>query len=332
MPTQASTIHFTDLRPDLGDFLTDALEGLTASPKRIAPKYFYDQRGSELFDRITRLDEYYPTRTEIAILRDAASEIAHLAGDDCLLIEYGSGSSLKTRILLDALRGQRPAYVAIDISGDHLAASAQQLAAEYPEIDVYAVCADYSHPIALPEQALARAQKRLAFFPGSTIGNFTPAAAEQFLAASLETVGPDGSMLIGVDLAKSKQVLEAAYDDSEGVTAAFNRNLLARMNRELNADFAPEEFRHHAFYDQDKGRIEMHLESKESQTATLNGREIEFAKGERLHTENSYKYTLEDFQALADRAGYQTARTWTDDHKWFSVHWLDVMAALGQAR
>lgn len=327
MPTGTSTIHFTDLRPDLGDFLADAVEGLTSTPKRIAPKYFYDQRGSELFDRITRLDEYYPTRTEVSILRDAAPEIARLAGDDCLLIEYGSGSSLKTRILLDALRDRNPSYLAIDISGDHLVASAQQLAEEYPDIDVYAVCADYSRPIALPDQALARASKRLAFFPGSTIGNFTPAAAQKFLAASIGTVGPKGSMLIGVDLAKSKQVLEAAYDDDEGVTAAFNRNLLTRMNRELNANFAPENFRHHAFYDAEKGRIEMHLESKQPQTATLDGREIEFAQGERLHTENSYKYSLDDFRALAARAGYQSAQTWTDPNEWFSVHWLDAAPA-----
>jgi len=324
MPSGTSTIHFTDLRPDLGDFRTDALQGLAATPKSISPKYFYDQYGSELFDRITGLKDYYPTRTETAILQDAAPEIARLAGDDCLLIEYGSGSSQKTRILLDALRDRNPAYLAIDISGDHLVASAQQLADEYPEIDVYAVCADYSHPIALPREALARAGKRLAFFPGSTIGNFTPDAAQRFLAASLETVGPAGAMLIGVDLAKSTEVLEAAYDDVNGLTAAFNRNLLARMNNELGADFSLDAFRHVALYDEEKGRIEMHLESARPQTITLDGHRFDFAEGERLHTENSYKYTLDQFAALAARAGYRTARTWTDPKDWFSVHWLEA--------
>lgn len=312
-------VRFTDLHPRLSDFREDALEGLRSAPKRISPKYFYDRRGSQLFDRITRLEEYYPTRTEISILRRAREEIADLADPDCVLIEYGSGSSTKTPIILDALHG-RPAYVAIDISRDHLLASCESLSVRRPEIDVHAVCADYTKPIRLPESLGDR--RRIGFFPGSTIGNFSPDGAESFLRSARETLGARGAMVLGVDLKKDKEVLNRAYDDSEGVTAEFNLNLLARMNRELDADFDLSAFSHRAFYNPTRGRVEMHLESLIPQQVEVGGERISFDAGETIHTENSYKYSLEDVDGLAHRAGFRGGRRWLDDDKAFSVHWL----------
>ncbi len=318
----AACVHFTDLHPHPRSFREDALAGLRASPKRISPKYFYDRRGSRLFERITELEEYYPSRTETGILSRAATEIGQLSGEDCLLIEYGSGGSTKTPIVLDALPG-RPAYLAIDISRDHLLAACEAISNRYPDIDVYAVCADYTHPIPLPAGTGSN-RRRLAFFPGSTIGNFTPGAAEDFLRAAAATVGPDGAMLIGVDLKKDPAVLDRAYNDDERVTAAFNLNVLRRMNRDLETDFDLTAFGHKAFYNEQAGRIEMHLESLKAQTVRLGEVEIQFDRAETIHTENSYKYSLEEFRALARRAGFRGTQVWTDDRNWFSVHWLET--------
>ena len=319
-----ATVPFTDLHPRLSDFHGEALEGLTATPKRISPKFFYDKRGSELFDRITRLPEYYPTRTETGILERRAPEIADRLGDDCLLIEYGSGSSRKIRVLLDALRGRRVRYVAIDISKQHLLESAEALAEAYPETAVSAVCADYTQPIELPAETLAGVQRRVVFFPGSTIGNFAPGQARAFLRRTAELAGPGGGLLIGVDLKKDKAVLDAAYDDAEGVTAEFNLNLLRRMNRELSADFDIEAFAHRAFYNAEAGRIEMHLVSLRDQTVRVDGREIRFQTGETIHTESSYKFAVEEFQALAAECGFRPETVWTDENGLFSVHCMTV--------
>lgn len=319
----AADVTFYDFHPDAGDFRTEALEGLLGEPKRISPKFFYDKRGSELFDRICELEEYYPTRTETAILDRYAGEIAALIGEDSTLIEYGSGSSRKIRVLLDALGG-RLTYVAIDISKQHLLESAAALSEAYPDLEVIAVCADYTKPFGLPEPDRNPNGKRVVFFPGSTIGNLSPLDAIRFLKTTAERLGPRGSLLIGVDLKKDPRVLHAAYNDAAGVTAAFNMNLLRRMNAELGADFDLSAFRHDAFYNHDAGRIEMHLVSLKEQRVRFNGSSIAFANGETIHTENSYKFDVEEFHSLAARAGFQPERVWTDPKRLFSLHYLTV--------
>ena len=314
-------VHFTDLHPQLSDFRQEALEGLSAEQKRISPKYFYDQRGSELFELITELDAYYPTRTEIGILRAVRQQIADLAGPDCALIEYGSGSSTKTPIILDALPGD-PVYVAIDISRDHLRAACERLSEDRPDVEVYAVCADYTRPVPLPAGLGFR--RRVGFFPGSTIGNFSPEGAGEFLRNAAGTLGQGGAMILGVDLKKDSDILHRAYDDDEGVTAEFNLNLLARMNRELDADFDLSTFAHRAHYDAGRGRVEMHLESLAPQVVEVGGEEIPFEAGETIHTENSYKYSLEEIDGLARRSGFRPVQRWVDDDEAFSVHWLET--------
>jgi dimethylhistidine N-methyltransferase len=319
--TQA--VQFYDHHPETDDLEHEVITALGQERKQLSPKFFYDKRGSELFERICRLEEYYPTRTEIAILETNADHIARLAGSNCWLIEYGSGSSRKVRILLDALEGQ-VAYTAIDISKDHLLEAANELAALYPELEVQAVCADYTRPFPLPRPAHNGHGKRVVFFPGSTIGNLHPAQALEFLRNTAKQVGAGGAMLIGVDLKKDQPTLHAAYNDSEGVTAAFNLNLLTRINRELAADFDLAAFRHAAFYNSELGRIEMHLVSLRDQVVRLNGTRIAFSKGETIHTENSYKYGIEEFRALAARAGFTSANVWTDPGQLFSIHYLTV--------
>lgn len=319
--TQALT--FVDLHPAAGDLRDEVLAGLRGTPKTLAPKLFYDLKGSELFERITGLPEYYPTRTEISILETRASEIADLMGEDCVLIEYGSGASRKIRILLDALDGDGR-YVAIDISKEYLIESTARLADLYPRLDAYAVCADYGRPLELPEAALEGAGRRVVFFPGSTIGNFAPAEAQDFLRTTADQLGTGGALLIGVDLKKDHSKLNAAYNDAEGVTAAFNLNLLTRLNRELDADFDLSTFDHLAFYNDDAGRIEMHLVSKRDQSVCVGSEEIWFAQGEAVHTENSYKFTVDEFQKLAASAGFQSDRVWTDEGQLFSVHFMSV--------
>jgi dimethylhistidine N-methyltransferase len=297
----------------------EVLQGLARRPRRIAPKFFYDQRGSELFDQITRLPEYYPTRTEFAILREHASAMAEYCGSDCLLIEPGSGSSAKARLLLNSLT---PAlYVPIDISAEFLRSAARQLGREYPWLPIHAICADFNHDWHFLD-ALQEG-KRVVFYPGSTLGNLEPEQARRFLRTLREVIGSDGGILIGVDTHKDTERLNAAYNDSAGVTAAFNHNLLLRMNSLLDAEFDPQQFAHHAFYNESARRIEMHLVSRHAQTVRCGGEWLEFHDGESIHTENSYKYSPEDFSKLAHSAGLGVMQTWMDSEQLFSVHYLE---------
>jgi len=309
-------LSLVDLQPSAGSFLEDVLSGLGASPKALSPKYFYDARGSRLFEAICELPEYYPTRTELALTRDCAGEIAAAAGEGGLLIEFGSGAGIKTGLLLRTLRPA--AYVPVDIAMDALKESASRLAAEFPELPVIAVCADYMRPLEVPALA-GIAARRLIYFPGSTIGNLTPAEALVFLQRARKFAGRNGAMLVGVDLKKDPRRLHAAYNDAQGVTAEFNLNLLRRINRELAADVELDRFRHIAFYNAVAGRIEMHLESVCAQTVTVSGRSFAFAAGERLHTENSCKYSVAEFQRLAQSAGYRAEAAWVDPEELFSL-------------
>ena len=321
--TQTRTrIRFRDEGPEIGDFKTEVIENLSREQKSLPCKFFYDKQGSTLFDRICELDEYYPTRTEIALLDRHGEEFAELSGPSCHLIEFGSGSSVKVRLLLDRL-DEPAAYTAIDISRDHLIDAASALAEEFPALDVEAVWADYTQPLRL-ERENGNAGRRLGFFPGSTIGNFAPDEAHAFLERSAETIGPGGSMLIGVDLKKDEDTLVAAYNDREGVTAAFNENLLARINRELEGDFDLSAFSHDAVYNRQHGRIEMHLVSGRDQTARVGDRSFDFRAGETIHTENSYKYSIEQFQGLCREARYEPVKAWTDPDGMFSLHFLNV--------
>ena len=314
----AGTVYFYDYHPPVDDIRAEVLEGLQKKPKQIPPKYFYDQRGSRLFDVITGLPEYYPTRTELAILENQGQAIAEFLGDNCVLVELGSGSSHKIRVLLDAL--QPAAYVPVDISRDHLRDSAKALAKDYPGLEVHAACTDYSSDFELPD--LPDELPRVAFFPGSSIGNFEPRDARALLKRVGEHLGDGGKLLIGVDLKKENNILYAAYNDTRQVTAAFNLNLLHRINRELDADFDPDRFAHRAFFNEQAGRVEMYLVSKADHRVNVAGQSIAFAEGESVHTENSYKYSVQEFQALALESGFVAERVWTDDEKLFSVHCL----------
>jgi len=312
---------FADASPEVSDFATDVVAGLTATPKRLSPKYFYDHAGSELFERITTLPEYYPTRCELGILNDHAKDIAALLPKDAALIEFGSGSSTKTRIVLSAAPSLA-AYVPVDISADFLHAQADGLRHEYPGIAMLPVAADFTKPFEMP--AAASDKPRCGFFPGSTIGNFEPHEAAAFLRHAGRMLGPDAVLIVGADLVKDTQILQKAYNDSQGVTAAFNRNILVRINRELGAKIHVESFEHHAFFNRERSRIEMHLASLKRQRFKVCGECIDFRAGETIHTENSYKYTVESFGALARGAGWTTTATWTDADKLFSVHVLTL--------
>jgi dimethylhistidine N-methyltransferase len=298
-------------------FAADVIAGLTASPKRLPPKYFYDAEGSLLFERITEQPEYYPTRCELAILHDNAAEIAALLAPGCALIEFGSGSSRKVRTLLSAAPDVA-AYIPVDISGEFLNQEAAVLQREFPRLAVYPLAADFSQPFDLP--AKIAELPRAGFFPGSTIGNFEPHDAASFLRHAGRMLGPGAVFVIGVDLAKELEILNAAYNDAAGVTAKFNLNLLARINRELGANFDLAAFEHHAFYNRERHRIEMHLASVKRQKARVCGTTIDFRAGETIHTENSYKYTVESFGALARGSGWTPRKVWTDGL--FSVHAL----------
>jgi dimethylhistidine N-methyltransferase len=319
------SLCFYDYHPATEDFESAVLEGLNRWPKQIAPKYFYDRRGSELFDAITELPEYYPTRTEIGILENNGECIADCLGGDCMLVELGSGSSRKIRVLLDALRPA--AYVPLDISRDHLRNSAQALARDYPQLEVHAACTDYSTDFDIPE--LPPHLPRAGFFPGSSIGNFEPAEARDLLRRVGRHLGDGGKLLIGVDLKKDNAILHAAYNDARRLTAAFNLNLLERINRELEGDFELGNFRHSAFFNDRAGRIEMHLVSTRDQEVSVAGRSVRFAAGESLHTENSYKYTIGEFRALAADSGFVAERVWTDEQRLFSVHCLRYDSSTG---
>jgi dimethylhistidine N-methyltransferase len=311
---------FHDLAPSEESFRDAIVNGLSREPKSLPCKFFYDARGSELFEQICRLPEYYLTRTEIAILEERAEEIAAQIGPHCRLIELGSGASHKVRILLHALEAPA-AYVPVDISRDHLREAAAQLAADFPELPVVAVCADYTRPFDLPKLP-GPAGKRVGFFPGSTVGNFEPQQVVQFLDHWAELLGPGGEMLIGVDLKKDPEILDTAYNDRAGINAAFNLNLLERVNRELGGDFDLDRFEHYAFYNPAAGRVELYLKSLAEQSVRVAGRRFDFAEGELIHTENSYKYAIDEFRALAARAGFRTIDTWTDRADLFSVHYL----------
>lgn len=314
-------MNLAEVSIETEQFRTDVLTGLAARPKRLHAKYFYDAAGSGLFDRITELDEYYPTRTELVIMRKHAAEMAERCGSRCQLIELGAGSLTKVRLLLN--RMDRPAgFVPVDVSGEHLEAAAEALRDEFPDLDVSPVCADFTAPF----EVLGRATRRVVYFPGSTLGNFDPADADALLRKVARLVGPGGGLLLGVDLRKDPAVLEAAYNDRLGVTAAFNRNLLVRINRELGGEFDPATFRHRAFYNRAQSRIEMHLVSIPDQTVNIDDRAIRFRRGESIHTENSYKYDLGEFRDRAANCGLRTDAVWTDPNRYFAVQFLTAVA------
>ncbi len=312
-----------DSTPQSEDFLREVIDGLNQDPKILPCKYLYDERGSELFESICDLEEYYQTRTELAIMEAYAGEMADIAGPRCLLIELGSGSSLKTRVLLDHL--EDPAgYVPIEISHTMLEQTARELAQEYPDLTITPICADYTAAVDLPAQ-VRDLKNRLVYFPGSTIGNFHPDAAIAFLSRMASLAGPTGGVLIGVDMKKDREILVRAYDDARGITAAFNLNLLERINRELGGTFSLETFRHEARYNAEAGRIEMHLVSLCDQEVSIGkGHTVEFAAGESVRTECSYKYHPQEFAALAGRAGLEQAKVWMDSQRLFSVQLLRV--------
>jgi L-histidine Nalpha-methyltransferase len=302
------------------EFLADVLAGLGRPQKEIPCKWLYDARGSLLFERICELDEYYPTRTELAIMESHARSMAALLGEGCALVEYGSGSSLKTRLLLQHLA--RPAaYVPVDISAPALGAATERLARAFPGLRILPVCGDFTAPHALPLADLA-ARRVAVYFPGSTIGNFHKPDVVAFLREIARQCGEGGGLLIGVDLRKERTVLERAYDDARGVTAAFDLNVLVRANRELEADFRLDRFRHEAPFDDRHGRVEMHLVSTVAQLVSVGGETFRFAEGESIWTESSYKYGMREFAALAALAGWRCERTWTDERAWFSVQYL----------
>ena len=316
---KSDKVVFRNEHPDLSHSREEILAGLQTTQKTVNPKWFYDEYGSQLFDQITRLPEYYPTRTEVAILTENREQISARCGRGCLFIEPGSGSSEKVRILLDTL--QPAAYVPMDISADFLQSAALELGGEYPWLDIYAVCADFNQGWSFLD-ALPTG-KRVVFYPGSTIGNLEPKLAAEFLIRVRDMMGENGGALVGVDTHKSTDRLNAAYNDSQGVTAKFNLNVLRRLNEVMDAEFEEDNFRHHAFYNTEVRRIEMHLVSEREQSVRCNGGTVEFALGETLHTESSYKYTAQSFAALVEAAGLKLAQSWMDADELFSVHYLE---------
>ncbi|MBI5265283.1 MAG: L-histidine N(alpha)-methyltransferase [Bradyrhizobium sp.] len=302
-------------------FAREATRDLAQHPKRMSPKYFYDAAGSELFEAITRLPEYYPTRTELSILTEYGSEIAAIIPRHAALVEFGAGATTKVRLLLR--RCDFSAYVPVDISTDFLNMQAEGLRKDFPALAVHPVGADFTAPFALP--AAVSNMPKVGFFPGSTIGNFDPLEARTLLLSAREILGKDAQMIIGVDLEKDERVLYDAYNDSAGITARFNLNVLVRMNRELGSNFDLSAFSHRAIYNREQHRIEMHLISKKRQTVRMLGTSFSFRPGESIHTENSYKYSLERFSALARGAGWGVKKSWTDQAKMFSVHALQAL-------
>ncbi|MGP1345108.1 MAG: L-histidine N(alpha)-methyltransferase [Phycisphaerales bacterium] len=315
-------VRLTDLHPPSDDMRSEVLSGLRSAGQKTVPcKYLYDARGSRLFDDITETTAYYPTRTEMGIFDARAEEIAEAVGPRAAVIELGSGASLKIRRLLEML-DDPAAYVAVEISRDHLVASAEEVADAFPEVEVQAVCADFTRPIEVPELESEHGS-RLVFFPGSTIGNFTPEGTRTMLARIADLLENESdAAIVGADLMKPVEVLEKAYDDPEGVTASFNLNLLERLNRELDADFDLERFRHEARFNEQRQRIEMHIVSDADQRVSIGGETIALRRGESIHTENSHKFTREKFAALAAEAGLVVDEVWTDEKEWFSVNLL----------
>ena len=303
------------------EFLLDLKQGLARQRKSISPKYFYDAAGSALFDQICALPEYYPTRTEFAILQRHAGEIALHLGPHAEILEFGAGSMQKVRVLLDAM--DRPArYIPIDISGEHMNEAALKMAKAYPHLQVEPLVADYTQDLLLPPD-MPPEGRRVGFFPGSTLGNFEPLDALRFMRMCARTL-QGGALILGADLVKSPDLLHAAYNDAQGVTAAFNRNVLVRANRELGANFQLDHFVHSAFYNAPYQRIEMHLMSTCQQVVHVGGTSFTFAQGETLHTENSYKFTVEGLHQLAQRAGFTPGQVWTDPDNQFCLLWLDA--------
>lgn len=305
--------------PVASEFAADVLAGLRTMPRILPPKYFYDEIGSRLFEEITQLPEYYPTRCEIGILREHAAAMAALIPAGAALVEFGSGSSTKIRTLLSALP-RLGAYVPVDISGDFLRQEAMRLRRDFPQLEVEPVAADFTQDFVLPR--VAAGMPRAGFFPGSTIGNFEPHDAAAFLRHARRILGRGAVLITGVDLVKDERVLHAAYNDRAGVTARFNLNLLTRINRELGGNFDLHAFEHHAFYNRERQRIEMHLTSTRRQTVRVLGHVFRFRAGETIHTENSCKYTVEGFAALAQNAGWAQEQVWTDSAGYFSVQAL----------
>ena len=316
---QGEGVVLYDFSPVI-DFEGEILEGLAGERKSIPSKFFYDQRGSELFEKICELEEYYPTRTELAIMGERLPEMAASLGPGCRIVELGSGSSTKTRLLLDVLEAPA-AYVPVDISGDHLRETAQRLARDYPGLLVQPVVADYTLEFELPP-TVNDPQRTVIFFPGSTIGNFNSSEAMHLLRRMTHLCGPDGGLLIGVDLVKDRETLERAYNDRSGVTAEFNLNVLRRINRELQGNFDLDRFQHRAIYNFEDGRIEMYLVSGGVQSVEVAGRRFAFADGEAICTEHSYKYSLRQFDELAEEAGFEMERTWVDEEEKFTVKYL----------
>ena len=317
-PTPKITVHEEE------DFLVTVCDGLRQRPKSIPPKFFYDAHGSRLFDLICTTSEYYPTRTETAILNHFGAQMAELIGKSCALIELGSGSATKTPLLLNQL-AEDAVYVPIDICETHLIDSTQRLQAMFPSMQMQPVCADYTR---LPATTLDEHQdkRRVIFFPGSTIGNCTPVEAVQLLQYAAQLVGSSGALLIGVDSKNSPEILNAAYNDASGHTADFNLNLLTRLQRELGAQLEPDGFEHYAYYNATHGRVEMHLVSQRKQFIFLDGERFHFEQGETIHTENSYKYTAPEFQQLASKAGWHHKMLWSDRDSLFNVHYLSLSA------
>ena len=299
------------------EFLLDVLDGLSREPKRLQCKYFYDERGSQLFDRITELPEYYLTRAEQVIMEAHGEEMAAQIGPGVMLVEFGSGSSTKTRILLDYLE-DAVAYVPLDISEEHLLKTADSLRSSYPDLEVLPLVADFTQRFELPESTRPRNHAAV-YFPGSTIGNFTPENAQLMFATIAGILGPQGGLLIGIDLQKDPAIIEAAYNDSRKVTDEFNLNLLHRANRELGADFDVERFRHKAVYNEALGRVEIFIVSRDDQMVTIDGREFEFSAGEHVLTEYSYKYTIEGLAEMTAKAGFSLHKSWTDRDSLFAV-------------
>ncbi|XOV86238.1 MAG: L-histidine N(alpha)-methyltransferase [Pseudomonadota bacterium] len=315
--SQKASLRFYDQLPEPEDVTSQLLEGLGKEQKAIPPKFFYDERGSELFTEITRQPEYYPTRTEINLLKDLRQTLKQLIGSEVVLIEYGSGSSEKIRLLLETLRPS--AYAPLDISREYLARAAEEIDREYPWLAVHAACIDYTHDFHLPFQLPGR---KVGFFPGSSIGNFTPADAAEFLSKVNKQLGSDGALLIGVDMKKDEAVLHRAYNDRAGVTAAFNLNVLEHLNRVYDATFDLDAFEHMARYDPVQGCIQMFLVSQRDQAVSVCGEQIELVKGERIHTENSYKYARAEFEAMTSAAGFVNQKVWQDPDGWFSIFYL----------
>lgn len=318
MSAACPKLRFHDYQPELASFRSAVLQGLARDNKWIPPKFFYDQRGSLLFEAILKQPEYYLPKVERQLLQTHAAEMAELIGPGSVLIEPGSGNCEKVRLLLDAL--SPAAYVPMDISGDFLFTSAHELGTDFPRLPIYATCLDFTHAMNLPGNVPDG--RRVLFFPGSSLGNFEPVEAQHFLLRAGRLVGAGGGLLIGMDRKKDKRVLEAAYNDRAGITADFNLNLLARINQQLDGDFDLDAFAHYACYNEPLGRIEMHLTSLKLQSVEVAGQSFQFLAGERIHTENSYKYDPAEFVALAQTAGFRNCRFWTDEAGQFGIYYL----------